>query len=326
MPPAFRPFLLALSAAFLLSGTALGIGFRSSAQVVVASGVRLRDFEGKGRDTALRALTQQLYARYRDDADFLLLVANRTTIPASTPDLGYHFRVANTVAGLGVPKFNAGANFGQTNTLQGILYFPRWTLFWRSPLLHELAHGWANDALPTAERGHFGFCGAGSQLGGFDMRTLKALGGGLYQAKNRAGRPFGTATNGNDVPYSDFELYLMGLLPANEVRPFACAVGASWVSPAQGIFRAQQMQTLTIADVQRRLGPRLPDARTAPKTFRVLAVLLSEGEPTLAQVRGAERAVTQIAVQDNHDSTYTFFEATRGRGRLLLLRPKLLEK
>lgn len=326
MPAALRPSITALSVAFLLSTSASALNLRSSGPLVVASGVRLSEFEGQGRDTALKKLTQQLYTRYRDDADFLLLVANRTTIPASTPDLGYHFRVKNDVSGLGTPKFNSGGTFGKTNTLQGILYFPRWAMFWRSPLLHELAHQWANDALPTAERGHFGFCGAGSQLGGFDSKTLKALGGGLYQAKNLAGRPFGTASNGNDVPYSDFELYLMGLLPASEVRPFACALGASWVNQTQGIFRAQQMQTLTITGVQRRLGPRLPDARTAPKTFRVLAVLLSEGEPTLAQVRGAERAVTQIAVQDNHDSTYTFFEATRGRGRLLLLRPKLLEK
>lgn len=315
--------VLTLSA---LLGQARALTLQSAGSVVVASGVRLSDFESTGRDPALKNLTAQLYARYRDEADFLLLIANRSSIPASTHELGYHFRVKNDVLGLGVPRFTSGAQFGQTSTLRGILYFPRWTMFWRLPLLHELAHQWANDALSTAERGHFGFCGAGSQLGGFDPATLRALGGGLYQASNRAGRPFGTASNGNDVPYSPFELYLMGLLPAAQVPPFPCAVGGQWVNRQRGIFRAQAMPTLSMAEVQRRLGPRVPDAGHAPRSFRVLAVLLSEGPPTPAQQRGTQQAAQQMTMQNNFDSTYTFFEATGGRARLVLLRPATLEK
>ncbi len=305
------------------AGQALSVQAVPGQPLLVVSGVRLADFEGRARDAALQALARQLYARYRDDADFLLLVANRRSIPAQTSVEGYHFRVSNGVSGIGAPLFNDGARFGGTRRLQGILYFPRRTAFWRLPLLHELAHQWMNDALPTAERGHFGFCGAGSQVGGFDPGSLKSLGNDVYQAKNLAGRPFGTAANGsNSVPYSTFELYLMGLAPASEVAPFPCAEKALWLDEKRGLFRAAKMNTLTVADLTRRLGPRLPDYTGSPKTFRVLAVLLSETPPSPADVRATAAAMRQVvAVGDNGDSTFSFWEATHGRGRLELVTP-----
>lgn len=295
-------------------------------KLLIVSGVKLPDLEDSQlRTEALKRLSQQVYAQYRDEADFLLLVANRRVIPPETRIAGYEYRVQNGVQGIGAAHFNAGAQFGGTRRLQGILYFPRWYAFWRSPFLHEFAHQWANDALPTTEPGHFGFCGAGSQLGGFS--SLNPLGGGVYQGLNRNGRPFGTASNGdNSVPYSDLELYLMGFLSAPEVRPFQCAVNPQWVGLARGLFRAQRLNTVTIQDIIRRNGPRVPDATTSPKTFRILAVLVSEGPPAPSEVRLAEQQLQGITAQDNGDSTYTFWEATRGRGRLDIIAPARIRR
>lgn len=316
-------FLLTLLACLLLS-QAYGATLQVRAgPVLVATGVRLADFEGSSRELALKSLSREIYTQYRDQADFLVLIANRRVIPTQTGVEGYHYRVSNQVRGLGVPLFNAGADFGGTKQLQGILYFPRWTAFWRMPLLHELAHQWANDAWPSTEPGHFGFCGSGSQLGGFDPKTLQARGSGVYQARNYAGRTFGTAANGaNTIPYSPFELYLMGLADGGEVAPFPCAVQPKWINMRQGLFSARGMPMVSLNDVTRRNGLRVPTYKTSPKVFKLLVVLLSEGQPTATDLRGLQQ-LTQRMVQtgDNGDSSYSFFEATRGRGRLELVYP-----
>lgn len=295
-----------------------------AAPFLAVSGVNLADFEAGRREQSVQKLSRQLYARYQDNADFLLLIGNRRAIPAGTPFKGYHLRVKNEVLGLGVPRFNRGAQYGGTQTLQGVLYFPNFFPFWKVPFIHEFAHQWGNDLLPSSEAGHFGFCGAGSQLGGFDSGSLRALGGGAYRALNLAGRPFGTAANGgNSVPYSDFELYLMGLLPAQAVKPFRCAEGGRWLNLNRGEFQATRMNTLTIADIQRRYGARQPDFRSSQKTFRVLAVLLSENAPTrqeLAQVKLALQHL--VSTGDDGDSNFTFNEATRGLGKLELVTPR----
>lgn len=296
--------------------------------VLVVTSVNLADFEGPSRDLALKKLSREIYARYRDQADFLVLMANRRTIPPQTLVEGYHYRVSNTVRGIGASVFNAGREFGGTQRLQGILYFPRWTSFWRLPLLHELAHQWANEALPTTEPGHFGFCGAGSQLGGFDPASLKSLGRGDYRAKNLAGRFFGTAANGaNTVPYSNFELYLMGLADPSAVAPIPCAVSPKWINMQQGTFKAAGMTLYDMPSLIKRLGPRVPDFKTSPKTFRLMVVLLSEKAPSAAELRGVQQAAAQmVIVGDNGDSTYSFFEATKGRGRLELISPNGIRK
>lgn len=303
------------------------------ASFLVVSGAHLADFEGSTRTVALQGLTRQLYAAYRDEADFLLVLGNRREIPALTPIKGYHLRVSNSVQGIGVPTFNAGKSFGGTVRLQGILYFPNYFPFWKVPFNHEFAHQWANDLLPTSEPGHFGFCGAGSQLGGFDSRRLRKLSGptaqmDTFQAFNLRGLPFGTASNGNNsVPYSDFELYLMGLLPANAVKPFQCAYAGKWVDAARGIFQASRMHRLTMPVLQRRYGPRQPDFIHSPKTFRLLVVLLSEAVPTPRELSGVSLALQHLtSTGDDGDSNYTFNEATRGLGRLDLLDPRGLRK
>lgn len=314
--PARRPALLAaLSVTLVTPPHAPQVTVHAGTPLLVVTGVNLTALETPGtRPAALQALTRQVYARYADNADFLLLIANRRHIPASTPILGYQYRVKNAVRGLGVPTFNGGAPFG-TRHLQGVLYFPRWTAFWRAPFLHEFAHQWANDALPTTEAGHFGTCSGGSQLGGFTH--LNTTGPRTYRGLNARNEPFGTASNGNHVPYSALELYLMGLLPPQHVPPLKCAAGVHWIDEARGTFHADQLTTITIQDLVRRNGPRQPDQAHAPHTFTILPVLVSSGPPTDADVRGAWNAIRTLTLAgDNGDSTLNFFEATRGLGRL----------
>ncbi|WP_135228660.1 hypothetical protein [Deinococcus fonticola] len=323
-----RVFPLAVS---LLGGGALAqptLSVPAGAPFIVARGVDPSELEGPRRTPAMQKLAQAIYREFRDEADFMVVSANRRSVPESTPVKGYHLRVKNDVKGIGVPTFNAGKNFGGTRRLQGLLYFPNTFPFWKIPFIHEFAHGWGNDLLPTAEPGHFGFCGAGSQLGGFDSRTLRKIGPELYQARNLRGASFGTAANGgNSVPYSDFELYLMGLLPAQAVKPFQCAYAGAWVNRSAGIFQANRLHSLNIQAVQSKYGPRQPDFAHSPKTFRLLAVLVSSAPPTRQELSTFSLTLQHLTgTGDDGDSNYTFNEATRGLGRLHLLDPRTLRR
>lgn len=298
-------------------------------EFLLYTGVNPAAFENRAtRTTAMQSLSRAVFARYRDEVDFVLVFGNRRALPESSPVRGFHLAVMNDVRGIGTPLFNAGRNYGGTAKLRAMIYFPNWFPFWRVPLVHELAHTWGNDLLPTSEPGHFGFCGAGSQLGGFDSGTLRRLTGNIFQARNRNGLPFGTAANGgNSVPYSEFELYLMGLTPAQAVKPFQCAYAGTWLDAKTGTFTANRMHTLNIQDLQKKYGARQPDFTRAPKTFRVLAVLVSEKNPSSLDLAGVNVTLRQlVTVGDNGDSTFTFNEATRGAGRLELALPRTLRR
>lgn len=267
---------------------------------------------------AYPGVVSAVFARHRGEAEFVLLLMNRNAAPTGKPD-GYHTPIRNGVSGIGRPVFDRSALLGTGSEVQSIVYFPFRRGIAGGPSLHELAHRWGNDAVETVLPDHFGFSSAGRQLGGFDDGTLKDLGGGLYQAGVGPNLGFGlNANGGNTVPYSDVELYLVGLLAPGEAQPFHVARSAVWVDEERGLFRADGADRMTGEDLIRRWGPRVPDVTFSPKTFRVLTVLLSRTEPTQAQRLEVAEQLTDLTrpEADGDPGRFNFFEATRGRGQL----------
>ena len=77
--------------------------------------------------------------------------------------------------------------------------------------------------MPAGSIPHWGVSSVNGQLGGFALSSLEELGEGLYQAN-----PFGTFANGgNRLPYSSLELYLMGMIPEEEVEDIVSFSGLS---------------------------------------------------------------------------------------------------
>jgi hypothetical protein len=79
--------------------------------------------------------------------------------------------------------------------------------------------------------------------------------------------------------FTDLDLYLMGLLPADQVGPhvvfprgttsaelFALCGGGTWLG---------QLETVTIQDIVRRAGTRVPDAAHSPHSFRVATIIVT---------------------------------------------------
>ena len=122
---------------------------------------------------------------------------------------------------------------------------------------------------------HWGVSSVNGQLGGFDLSTLKELGDNWYTAD-----PFGVYANGgNSIPYGNFELYLMGLIPPEEVDDVVLFRGMS--ATAGDFFDEQKWYAdkkviVTVEDVIEKLGTRAPDHNKAQKKFRILTLVLTD--------------------------------------------------
>ena len=193
-----------------------------------------------------------------------------------------------------------------------------------------------------------GFSSNNGQLGGFDGALFKEVVSGLEGAETvnvyRAGMwsPFGPGDN--SVPYSQWELYAAGMLRADEIvstlthMPFAVwhvdAAGTQLFdgetgdplflngipgSPAteldSGVF------PLGIDVIVRDYGERVPDSPDATQPFLGAVVLVVDGThlPDDAALDALAANVSWLSnPAPDGDPLFNFFEATGGRGQLLL--------
>lgn len=297
-------------------------------------------------------LTKPLYERFKDDFDFIMFVLDLDSVPPGEA-YGMACQVSNGVKGIGKDEVDSSKDYGSSGRLKS--HFTMWmrTAMENGPFLHELCHQWANHALVTEHYswstlkgapegkgagGHWGFSGCGGQLGGFDQSTLQEnVDGvaGLYSAKMGAGNTFGmNANGGNGVPYSNMELYLMGLIPAEELTPFdvftgidldGCTKDAQTYSGATvkvwngSTFKAATRTECDAESIVRDLGPRVPSCKDAQKSFNCMIVVLTP-KPALSPEH--QKVIDKMLVRQSYpgdsgnDNTYNFFEATRGLGRL----------
>ena len=183
-------------------------------------------------NTSLRTgLVQDIYQRFDDDYDFIIFLLNEPSIPENLSYYGRLIGVSNSIKGIGLSSYDFSSEYGSSGKLKAIIQMTGLEYLKYGPALHELAHQWANFALPTHSvsstgtnltsflfGSHWGFTGGNTkgQLGGFEQSSLVDNGQNSYSVGE-----FGTFANGgNGVPYNDLELYLMGMIPVSEVEDF----------------------------------------------------------------------------------------------------------
>ena len=261
------------------------------------------------------ALARSFHEDYPDEFDYLVFVSNLPTRDHNQhyTYYGIHRGVQNAVSGIGLRVFGSGG------TLKSIVHLPYRTAILRGPMLHELLHAWANFAVPTGVRYHWGFSSANGQLGGFDLDNLVNHGGGRYSA----GR-FGTVANGgNSVPYSPIELYLAGFIPPWEVPDLWVAKDGQWTDERDAsdnrIFSASDIETWSVQRIVAEHGARVPDWTSSQKSFRAAVVLLADEQftatPTiLRELADAVRTFSHPGPDSRR--SFNFWEATGGRATL----------
>jgi len=269
--------------------------------------------------TQVRAITSLLYQHVGDVFDFILLTNNQNE---SDSYAGRFYNAKNETEGIGRSLFDGTEFFGSSGTLQGAIHLPTLSALRGGPSLHELCHNWGNSmsSIPSVRSGHWGYSSVGGQLGGFKAGSLVDMGNGTYQVSNpRTGQPgsFGTIANGgNGLPYSEFELYLMGMVPPAEVQfPIEIINDFNWIDSSQGLLSSTSITTRTMADIVQLDGARVPVAAVAQKDFRLLYVVITSNALSNAEWARVDQDVYDFDLDgDNGISSYNFWEATGGRG------------
>jgi len=264
-------------------------------------------------DGNLKLVSEKMYTYLNDDFDFLIILSVEEQQPE---DLFYgrSTSVQNLVQGIGAGVYDLSATYGSAGKLKSVIYMPRIEYVKNGPFLHEISHTWANKGfLPTTVSGHWGYSSSGGQLGGFD--ELIDNGDGTYLGRLADQDGFGTFANGgNSLPYSNIELYVMGLIPAVELETVQVAVNPV-AGASIGVFSADGIETHTKGMMISDNGLRLPSFDDSQKAFKALTVLISKSPVTKAQkdliTADLENFSRQAAPDWN--SSYNFHTATQGK-------------
>jgi hypothetical protein len=246
------------------------------------------------------------------------------------PYAGELIGTSNAVTGIGLPIYNNDAFYGSLGKLKSVMALTSKESLLYGPSLHELAHNWANFIIDTkgwdgsAEYdigAHWGFSGGNTkgQLGGFQQSTLQTNIGGNPN-KYSVGSFYGIANGGNSVPYTDLELYLMGMIPLTEVANFDVFRGLSQVTTVGSNieFIASTRVTYDNAKILSDAGgARNPTNVTSQKNFRLLVVILTPTSLTSTEWNTFDDQSEEFGRSASDGMTiYNFWEATRGLGTL----------
>jgi hypothetical protein len=268
----------------------------------------------------MQTLSQLIYQQFRDQFDFIYFTMNQTNAPGGSSYVAAHFAAQNAVQGVGKSLFNNTASYGSTGHLLGVVHALQHGSLKGGPSLHEILHQWANslntNSFPTKDPSHWGASSVGGTLGGWKHSTFVDLGGGNYQVN-----PFNGITGaGNSTPYADLELYMMGMLPPQNVPTTYVAVGFANYSPSgtNATFTASYISNVPIATITAANGVRVPDSTNSQKNFRMMHVIVTKAPLSNALWAQLDDETYNFDIDGADDNAvlYNFYEATGGRGTL----------
>ena len=195
----------------------------------------------------------RLYERFEDDFDFIIVGDQWDS------GFGWFVGVSNDVSGIGQSLFDASATYGSSGRLKGIVHMASRRAIDGGWSLHEFGHNWANNLslIPSVSH-HWDYSNVGGLLGGWAPGTLENLGGDMYRGLDPRGFTFWQPNGANNSwPYGNLELYLMGLISAEEVgHDILIANEFAWVDESMGTFQASGFTTVTMDQIVAAEGPR----------------------------------------------------------------------
>jgi len=276
-------------------------------------------------------LVQDVYKKFSDTYDFIFFVLNEPSIPSSLYYYGRLIGVSNNVEGIGKSIYDYSSDYGSSGKLKAVMQLTGLEYIKYGPALHEIAHQWANFALPTHSvdapgsnltsypyGSHWGFTGGSTkgQLGGFEQSTLVENGNNSYTVDEFG--PF--ANGGNGIPYNELELYLMGMIPVSSVSNFDMFTDITSLAINTSTFDFTASKTTyspeSLIDL---LGEREPSVDNSQKDFKLLVVVITD-EPLSDDEWSKVDATAEwfSKKEDDGTSLYNFWEATNGVGSITI--------
>jgi hypothetical protein len=239
-----------------------------------------------------------------------------------------HSVLRNDVQGLGRPVGFAPSRCSAELTFsKGLTRFPLASLFDLASkgAIHELGHQWINYSTLDTWRGlagHWPLSTLAIGVMGYDDEVLRQglafgfdvlpLENDNYQLKNQTPA----------LLFNDFELYMIGLLPASETRSHV--IFREQTPPANGVIYHGPNRTVTINDWIRDHGKRIPDVSTSPKSFTMATIIMSPYPLSDLEMayfdhfaaRGESQSLERQHEGLSLEPTAPFFHATGARASL----------
>jgi hypothetical protein len=237
------------------------------------------------------ALARKFYQTHGDDFDQFVIFSNARTTESGT--FAFEFTVANEVTGIGVDVFDASRDFGSAGRLRSIVNMdtlfkypddPRQKFLGENNTLsvlgQECGHRWLaylefrdgasnSTEMLGRDQSHWSFF-FDSDASNMEGNDISDLGGGAFR------------TVGAVSQYSELDQYAMGLRLPSEVGPMFLVRGASGSAespPRIGVDLRGTRKDIRIEDVISAMGPRVPSAATAQKSFREAFIYIVKGAP-----------------------------------------------
>jgi len=275
------------------------------------------------------AVTNTFYENHDDTYDFLVVF---TEFEFNTGDfVAFYTHVFNEIKGIGQEPLNLRPLFGNSNKLQGYIDMTAWSRYALDPLQlgydttldtlsHEIMHRWGDYISYQDISGNINtdFIGAGNAHWGEFVDSQASVMGGAYWHDNIDGTFIAKAVR---QKYSDLDLYLAGMLPADEVNDLFYIADAKgdpetyW--PLIGDVTSGTRTQVSIEQIIQAEGERIPNYLDAQKTFRIGFIVLVPFGNDLSQ---------QIAQQiENFSSEFStrFNTMTGGQG---IIDPELVKE
>ena len=225
-------------------------------------------------------ITNHFYQFFPDDYDFLAIIYS-----VSHFQNRHYRRVKNDVLGIGLELFDNSGRYGSTGRLNGLLVFPIPSLFDGVGIgfQHEIGHRWINFLrFPPLESGipHWPLSSLASGIMGWsDPVTRQGFQFPCQLVSESSGIRL-VRRQGSEV-FTDFDLYLMGLLSPEEVEDQIVFVAQglegfnSILNQCDGRIFEGETTKVTIDDVIAGAGQRVPDSNASPHHFRIATIIVS---------------------------------------------------
>jgi hypothetical protein len=278
----------------------------------------------------LQKVTRALYAKFEDDFDFVFLISHNYGCP-ECPYAGRNTLVKNDIKGIGKSIYNSCRDFGSEGRLQSIIHITQPRGFSNGTTLHELMHRWGNYIVPSysfdsqgnqkRDQSHWGVSDAIGVLGGFGVGKPENESATIFKANFGEGNSF--STNHNRTKYSPIELYLMGLIPEDEVPPLTIYSGLK-CSPKDfkknGTFSCNSTTRYLIKDIVETHGKRIPSYKFSQKEFKALAVILTtEYNPIREnEWKFYTQEIKTFCSRKNSEGILNFYQATGARAAIIM--------
>jgi len=267
---------------------------------------------------------KKFYSVMPDAFDFAVLMPGMQIFrPAGLGEnVPYHVTVSNTVENIGASLFDNTAAFGSAGRLRSAIYNSFGSI---DVLDHEIGHSWMagvgqnlglmHETNPTIEKGHWNeMTDIQGQMGSYFFDGSGAVGHFAYNGDET----WRLVSNFTVEPYSPLELYLMGLIPPEEVPDIHILYNPDLTDPEH--ITAESYKTVTIEQVMASAGgERVPSYIDSQKEFNIALIITQDlpyNDAAYAFFSLLAHRISSVEGPTRYSSYAPFYWAAGGRGTI----------